>query len=45
MLTPSGIHFGQGPFNALSADPMGAALINAGAALIAALTEKQLAAK
>ena len=43
MLTPSGVHFGQGPYAALSADPMGGALINAGAALMQALTEKQLA--
>ncbi len=45
MLTPIGIHFGQGPYQALSADPMGAALINAGAALMQALTERQLAGK
>jgi hypothetical protein len=41
MLTPSGIHFGQGEYAALSSDPMGAALINAGTALMQALTERQ----
>ncbi|MFN0174076.1 MAG: hypothetical protein ACKVU0_05460 [Saprospiraceae bacterium] len=45
MLTPSGVHFGQGSYAALSGDPMGAALINAGATLMQALTEKQMSAK
>jgi hypothetical protein len=37
MLTPSGMHFGEGPFDALSRDPMGGAMIAAGAELMQAL--------
>lgn len=40
MLTASGLHFGEGPFDALSADPMGGPVINAGAALMMALIER-----
>jgi len=40
MLTPSGIHFGEGPMNALSADPMGGPVINAATQLLAALVDK-----
>lgn len=45
MLTPSGVHFGQGEFAALSGDPMGAALINAGTSLMQTLTERHHAAR
>jgi hypothetical protein len=37
MLTPSGLHFGEGPFDALSQDPMGGPMIAAGAELMQAL--------
>lgn len=37
LLTPSGLHFGEGPFAALSADPMGGPLIQAGTNLMQAL--------
>jgi hypothetical protein len=37
MLTPSGLHFGEGPFEALSQDPMGGLMIAAGAELMQAL--------
>jgi hypothetical protein len=39
MLTPSGLHFGQGEFNALNADPMGKALIGAATHLMVQMTE------
>ncbi len=37
LLTPSGLHFGEGPFSVLSADPMGGPLIHAGTNLMQAL--------
>jgi hypothetical protein len=37
MLTPSGLHFGEGPLDALSVDPMGGPLIAAGTSLMKAL--------
>jgi len=37
MLTASGLHFGEGPFDALSQDPMGGPIIAAGAGLMKAL--------
>lgn len=36
-LTPSGLHFGEGPMNALSADPMGGPVIHHAIALMQAL--------
>jgi hypothetical protein len=39
MLTPSGLHFGQGEFNALNADPMGKALIGAATQLMVQMTQ------
>lgn len=39
-LTPSGLHFGQGPMNALAADPMGGPVIHAALQLMQALMEK-----
>jgi hypothetical protein len=39
MLTPIGLHFGQGDFRALSADPKGGALVSAATQLMVALTE------
>lgn len=40
MLTPSGIHFGEGPFEMLAADRMGGPLITVGTRLMQALIEK-----
>ena len=40
MLTPSGIHFGEGDMNVLSADPMGGPVIAAAAQLLSALVDK-----
>jgi hypothetical protein len=37
MLTAAGLHFGEGPFDALSEDPMGGAVIAAGTELMQAL--------
>lgn len=37
MLTPSGLHFGEGPFEILSNDPMGGPVISAGTELMQAL--------
>ena len=37
LLTPSGLHFGQGAFDALAADPMAAPVIGAAGALMRAL--------
>ncbi len=39
-LTPSGLHFGQAPMEALSSDPMGGPILQRGAALMQALIEK-----
>lgn len=39
LLTPSGLHFGQGPFSALQNDPIGAPTVNAGTQLMLRLTE------
>lgn len=39
-LTPSGLHFGQAPMDALSADPMGGPILQRGAALMQALIGK-----
>ncbi|MEO8611342.1 MAG: hypothetical protein ABI690_25825 [Chloroflexota bacterium] len=39
MLTPIGLHFGQGDFLALSQDPKGGALVSAATQLMVALTE------
>jgi hypothetical protein len=38
MLTPSGLHFDEGPFDVLRADPMGGPVIAAGTRLLHALT-------
>lgn len=38
-LTPSGLHFGEGPFGALAGDPMGASVINAATLLMKELVE------
>ena len=40
MLTPSGLHFGQGPFNVLSNDEMAGPIIAAGVTLMKALIDK-----
>ena len=40
MLTASGLHFGEGPFEALSADPMGGPVIAAGTSLMQAIIER-----
>jgi hypothetical protein len=40
MLTPLGLHFGEGPFEILSADPMGGPVIAAGTVLMQALIER-----
>jgi hypothetical protein len=39
MLTPSGLHFGQAPFDVLAREPMAAPLINAAVQLMQALVE------
>lgn len=39
MLTPSGLHFGQGPLQAMGSDPMGGPLLEAGTRLLQAITE------
>lgn len=39
MLTPSGLHFGQGDFDVLNAEPQGRLLIEAATRLMVALTE------
>lgn len=39
-LTPSGLHFGQGPMDVLSRDAMGGPIIHIGAALMSAMIEK-----
>ncbi len=44
MLTPSGLHFGEGPFDALSQDPMGGPMIAAGAELMQAVIARAEAA-
>ena len=41
MLTPSGVHFGQGQYAQLSADPMGAALLTGALGLMRSLTERE----
>jgi hypothetical protein len=40
MLTPSGLHFGEGALDALSVDPMGGPVIAAGTILMKALIER-----
>jgi hypothetical protein len=40
MLTPSGLHFGEGPLEILSRDPMGGPVIAAGTVLMQALIER-----
>ncbi len=40
MLTPSGLHFGEGPMDALGGDPMGGPVLAAGAALMSALIDR-----
>jgi hypothetical protein len=40
MLTPSGLHFGEGPWNVLSSDPMGSPVLAAAASLMAELVGK-----
>lgn len=40
MLTPSGLHFGQGPFQALASDALGGPVLQAGLALMKALIKK-----
>ncbi len=40
VLTPSGVHFGQAPFNVLSRDPLGGPVIVAATALMRALVAK-----
>ena len=40
VLTPSGIHFGQGPFNLLASDPMASRAVDAAADLMQALIAK-----
>lgn len=40
LLTPSGLHFGEGPFGALTQDPMAGPVFRAGAALMRALIER-----
>lgn len=42
-LTPSGIHFGQGPLERITKDPLGAAVFAAATALMYALTDKATA--
>lgn len=39
ILTPSGLHFGQGPLEVLAGDPMGGPLFEAGTRLLQAITE------
>ncbi len=34
MLTPSGLHFGEGPFQVLAGDPMGGPIVAAALALM-----------
>jgi hypothetical protein len=41
MLTPSGLHFGQAPFNALANDEMGGPIIKAATDLMQALIKKR----
>ena len=43
-LTPSGLHFGQGPMAALSRDPLGGRVIHLATSLMTALTAKTSAA-
>lgn len=45
ILTPSGLHFGQGPLEALSRDPLAAPVFNTGTALIVALTSHAASAR
>ena len=40
MLTPAGLHFGEGPFDTLSTDAMGGPAITAGAELMQALIDR-----
>jgi hypothetical protein len=40
LLTCSGLHFGEGPFAALSADPMGGPVVAAGALLMKSLIDR-----
>lgn len=39
LLTPGGLHFGQGPFAALASDPIGGPLVAAGTELLRAMTQ------
>lgn len=41
MLTPSGLHFGYGPFNALANDPMGKSIIYLATKLMQSLTQNK----
>jgi hypothetical protein len=41
MLTPSGLHFGYGPFETLAKDPMGKAIIDPATQLMVSLTKKR----
>jgi len=41
MLTPSGLHFGQAPLNALANDQMGGPIIKAATELMGALVKKR----
>ena len=45
MLTPSGVHFGQAPFDVLSRDPLAGPVISASVALMQALIDKVNEAK
>jgi hypothetical protein len=45
MLTPSGLHFGEAPTDALAKDPMGGYVMSAGVDLMKLLTEKGLQAQ
>jgi hypothetical protein len=40
MLTPSGLHFGYGPFNAQANDPMGKSIFYLATKLMQSLTQK-----
>lgn len=44
-ITPAGLHFGQGPFEAIQADPKGGPVIAAAIALMQALVERGLRAR
>jgi len=45
MLTPSGLHFGEGPLDGMAQDPMGAALLHAAEPVALKLIEKGEAAR